>query len=302
VCVPKAKGGLGVRSLGLFNKALLGKWLWRFGLEENNLWRQVLVAKFGVELGGWRTNPIRGAHGCGLWKGILSGWDDYFQHVQFVVGQGNRVRFWEDKWCGDLALKDRFPLLFTCSSNQGATLDTVLRRSASGGVGEWNVTFTRSFNDWEVEMVVEFFHVLSSVAVPNLVPDGLKWNCNKDGVFDSRSFYVALNNRPGLLLTWKSVWKVKAPPRVVFFIWSAAWGKILTCDNLMHRGYTMAGWCCMCQCAKETVDHLLIHCSAIQTLLCSVLFTSIGFCREGCWNYYLGGGIGLEGISPTFGI
>ena len=142
VCVPKAKGGLGVWSLVLFNKALLGKWLWWFGLEENNLWRRVLVAKYRVELGGWRTNPIRGAHGCSLWKGILSGWDDYFQHVQFAVGQGNRVCFWEDKWCGDLALKDRFPLLFTCSSNHGATIDTVLLRSAAGGVGEWNVTFT----------------------------------------------------------------------------------------------------------------------------------------------------------------
>uniref|UniRef100_A0A2N9H4G3 Reverse transcriptase domain-containing protein n=1 Tax=Fagus sylvatica TaxID=28930 RepID=A0A2N9H4G3_FAGSY len=199
----------------------------KFDLEENNLWRRVLVEKFGVEIGGWRTNPIRGAHECGLWKGILSGWDDYFQHVQFVVGRGNRVRFWEDKWCWDLALKDRFPILFTCSSSRGATLDTVLCRSASEGT------------------------------------DGLKWKCNKAGVFDSKSFYAALSNRSGVLFPWKSVWKVKAPPRVAFFIWSVAWGKILTCDNLMRRGYTMAGWCCMCQCAEETVDHLLIHCSAI---------------------------------------
>jgi hypothetical protein len=38
VCVLKAKGRLGIRSLVLLKKALLGKWLWRFGLEENNLW------------------------------------------------------------------------------------------------------------------------------------------------------------------------------------------------------------------------------------------------------------------------
>ena len=74
-----------------------------------------------------------------------------------MVGRGNRVRFWEDKWCGDLALKDRFPILFTCSNSRGATLDTVLCRSVSGGAGEWNVTFTRRFNDWEVGMVTEFF-------------------------------------------------------------------------------------------------------------------------------------------------
>ena len=115
-------------------------------------------------------------------------------------------------------------------------------------------------------MVAEFFQLLSSVAAPNLVPDGLKWKCNKAGVFDSKSFYAALSNRLGVLFPWKSVWKVKAHPRVAFFIWSAAWGKILTCDNLMRRGYTMAGWCYMCQCAEETVNHLLIHCSAIQPL------------------------------------
>uniref|UniRef100_A0A2N9GE45 Reverse transcriptase domain-containing protein n=1 Tax=Fagus sylvatica TaxID=28930 RepID=A0A2N9GE45_FAGSY len=189
VCVPKAKGGLGVRSLVLFNKALLEKWLWRFSLEENNLWRQVLVEKFRVELGGWGTKPIRGAYGCGLWKGIMLGWDDYFQHVEFVIGQD------------------------------------------SGGVGDWNVTFTRGFNDWEVEIVVEFFQLLSSYAVPIMAPDGVKWKYNKAGVFDSCSFYAVLNVRPGLVFLWKMIWKVKAPPRVAFFIWSAAWGKILTCEK-----------------------------------------------------------------------
>jgi hypothetical protein len=30
----------------------------------------------------------------------------------------------------------------------------------------------------------------------------------------------------------KGIWGVKAPRRVAFFVWMAAWGKILTCDNL----------------------------------------------------------------------
>ena len=29
-----------------------------------------------------------------------------------------------------------------------------------------------------------------------------------------------------------------------FFVWTTSWGKILRCENLMKRGFTLAGWCC----------------------------------------------------------
>ena len=46
------KGGLGFRSLVLFNKALLGKWSWRFVRERNPLWKWVIVGKYGLQEGG----------------------------------------------------------------------------------------------------------------------------------------------------------------------------------------------------------------------------------------------------------
>ncbi|KAL6326994.1 hypothetical protein AAG906_012678 [Vitis piasezkii] len=49
VCTGKDKGGLGLRKLALLNKALLGKWIWRYACDKNNLWRQVIKVKYGQE-------------------------------------------------------------------------------------------------------------------------------------------------------------------------------------------------------------------------------------------------------------
>ena len=51
VCAPIANGGLGIRKLSTFNKVLLGKWLWRFGKEDDWLWRRVVASKYGEEWG-----------------------------------------------------------------------------------------------------------------------------------------------------------------------------------------------------------------------------------------------------------
>ncbi len=190
----------------------------------------------------------------------MLGWNEFFQHIEFVVGLGNRLRFWHDKWCGDMTLMDRFPTLYACSTHREATIVFVLMRPATGGPQEWNVIFGRDFNDWELDLVVEFFQHLASNTPTTEGPDGLRWKGCKDGVFASRSFYDLLNVRPVVPFPWKSIWAAKAPSQVSFFIWTATWGRILTCDNLMRRGYTMVGRCCLCCADGETVDHLLLHC------------------------------------------
>ena len=62
----KVKDGLGIRSLLNFNKALLGKWNWRFAMEENSVWRNIISLKYGMDDGGWFSNTPRGNYGVGL--------------------------------------------------------------------------------------------------------------------------------------------------------------------------------------------------------------------------------------------
>ena len=96
---------MGIRKIGLFNQALLRKWLWQFGKDATHLWHQVIATKYGEDSGGWCTRVVRGTHGCGLWKNIRKGADNFFGHVVYAMGEGNRIRFWHDPWSGPTPLK-----------------------------------------------------------------------------------------------------------------------------------------------------------------------------------------------------
>ncbi|RVW82343.1 putative ribonuclease H protein [Vitis vinifera] len=86
VCTEKEKGGLGLRKLIPLNKALLGKWIWRFACEKENLWKQVLVAKYGQEGFGWMTKKANGTFGVGVWKEIMKEKDWCWENMAFIWG------------------------------------------------------------------------------------------------------------------------------------------------------------------------------------------------------------------------
>ena len=96
VCSNKDKGGLGVKSLGTLNKALLAKWVWRFASEDSPLSKNIISLKYGVDKGGWFTKNGKGAFGVGLWKDISKEATVLKQFGNFFVGDGKRFNFWRD--------------------------------------------------------------------------------------------------------------------------------------------------------------------------------------------------------------
>jgi hypothetical protein len=116
-----------------------------------------------------------------------------------------------------------------------------------GGVAHWNVLFTRNAQDWELEMVMSFFDQLYSTRVRHGKVDREVWILSKRRNFEVKTFYKALVCPEAASFPWNGIWRVKAPKRVVFFVWTTALGKILTHDNLRRRGIVVVEWCVMCK-------------------------------------------------------
>jgi hypothetical protein len=112
VCRPLRAGGLGIQNVLKFNKALLGKWLWRYATERKALWYKVIKEKYEEQDGGWCSKEVSGPFGVGLWKHIRQGWDLFARNVRFEVGLGSKILFWHDTWCGNQLLKHAYPSLY----------------------------------------------------------------------------------------------------------------------------------------------------------------------------------------------
>ena len=68
VCLPKERGGLGIKDINTFNMALLGKWKWHLLQNQGELWAKVLESRYG----GWRglEDEARAANESTWWRDL----------------------------------------------------------------------------------------------------------------------------------------------------------------------------------------------------------------------------------------
>jgi hypothetical protein len=91
----------------------------QLGLEREAWWRVVVEAKYGSMWSGWCTVPHTGAS---LWKNIRIGWENFSSHTRLVLGDGSWIRFWHDRWCGDMTLKEEFSVLYNIAREKDASV------------------------------------------------------------------------------------------------------------------------------------------------------------------------------------
>lgn len=94
-CYLKDEGGLEIRRIIETNKALLSKWLWRFGIKEGSLWRRVIAEKYGMD-SKWQTKKITNSYGVSCWKAIMDVNTSFLDGITMEVGSGEHIHFWRE--------------------------------------------------------------------------------------------------------------------------------------------------------------------------------------------------------------
>ncbi|CAL5432957.1 unnamed protein product [Camellia sinensis] len=267
------QGGLGVRRIRDVNLCLLLKWWWRFVTEPESLWYRVLCSKYQFPGGKWFPNPSLNTSSSYIWNGIETAGEHnqslslfFANNLQLKVGNGCRIRFWSDSWCGNVCLKEEFPRLFSLSSQQEGLLKEFVEVSAISK--NWLFTFRRPLFVWEKNELLRLYGIIGSVpSFQAESQDSAIWRASKPG----QSFVSNLYNHTcsvygGTDWFYHLVWIKYLPPKVQFFGWLAWKHKIKTSVFLQQIGVldsSASTLCVFCKAHQESIEHVLIHCPSV---------------------------------------
>jgi hypothetical protein len=272
VCKPKKDGGLGVRNLRLTNISLLAKWRWKLFQPEEEVWKNIVVAKYGSQV--VETSNLGEDHisrvGSSWWRNICLLDKDpcwFVNSITKVVGNGNSTSFWSDVWRGEIPLARRFPRLFSISLQQHGKINQMGTVDDTGW--NWNLTWRRNFFAWEIPIYQELLEIIE-VFSPADREDSWVWRADPSGIFTAKSAYGTLikiqNQRIQLShqqkFVFSNLWKSAAPSKVIAFSWQLVLDRIPSKQNLALRGVDTGNdaRCAACNSELESSAHLFLHC------------------------------------------
>jgi hypothetical protein len=278
MCKPKIEGGLGIRDLRLVNLSLLAKWRWKLLTNGDEVWKNVIVAKYGVlSLGNVRVDAtVRGSLSSTWWKDLCRldngvGWLN--QVTRKKVESGNSTKFWEDIWVGNQALEHRYPRLFSMSVQKGDVISDL--GNWVNGEWLWNLRWHRNFFIWEEPLAIELGEVINNVVITE-AEDRWVWTPNVDEGFSVKSLYMYLHSTliplnpisNSARFAFKNIWRSVVPSKVSALAWQILLDRIPSRENLCKRGvlHYDETRCPLCNTEMETTRHLFLHCPFVSAV------------------------------------
>ncbi|GJY93983.1 RNA-directed DNA polymerase, eukaryota, reverse transcriptase zinc-binding domain protein [Tanacetum coccineum] len=137
ICLPKREGGLGLRSLEIFNRALMTTHIWNILTNKESLWvRWIHMYKLrGRSL--WEVQP-KSTMSWG-WRKILELREHVRPFIWAAMGNGQKTSLWYDQWCLQSPLIWYFSLRDI--PRAGHNLQTCVADLLIHGVWNWPTTW-----------------------------------------------------------------------------------------------------------------------------------------------------------------
>nr|GFA82575.1 hypothetical protein [Tanacetum cinerariifolium] len=187
VCLPKKEGGLGVRRLDHFNKALMVSHIWKLLSLKESLWVK-WIHIYKLRNRSFLDIPYRGKMSWG-WRKLLKLRPIIREFICFDIGDGSKASMWFDMWCSASPLCN--VISFHDIARASFSLDAMVHDCIHEG--GWN---------WPSDWLVKYPSLNSiSILVLNIDKNDVLELRNKDGTYSPFSVQVVWESiRPRDLL------------------------------------------------------------------------------------------------------
>ncbi|GJY65056.1 putative RNA-directed DNA polymerase, eukaryota, reverse transcriptase zinc-binding domain protein [Tanacetum coccineum] len=255
VCLPKDEGGLGIRKLDAFNKALMTTQVWKLLSRKESLWVE-WIHVYKLRGRSFWDIPYRGNMTWG-WRNVLKLRPLIREFIWKKIGNGSTTSVWFDRWC------IQSPLADLISSRdifwEGFNKETKVCDLVKNGVLDWPTSWLSKYPS------------LNAIDSPVLAPnshDLLEWR-NEDGLGCSFSAHTVWNTirTKGYKVRWyDAVWFSCCIPRHAVHLWLVIRRRLKTQDLLRHWDNVnyLHVTCSLCESQPDSHEHFFFECSFSQ--------------------------------------
>ncbi|XP_074298300.1 uncharacterized protein LOC141629152 [Silene latifolia] len=251
--LPRANGGLGLKSVALLSQTTLLKNYWRMQHQPSGLLSRFMVPKYKKDV------PIPSArskvsHPSFFWSGLCRAADALSPGFAWKLGNGSSVDLFSSPWVNGTT-----PSVRVSASSVTPVLSHVISDS-----GTWNhATVYRWFQPPCARTIL-------AMEPPHIdIDDFLYWKYTEDGIYTVRSGYdFLLSDMPTSCspsfyssFPWKVLWNLRCSPKLPLLVWRIVHNILPSLVNLSVRGLQVSTSCVFCHSFPESLDHLFRSCS-----------------------------------------
>ncbi|XP_071741292.1 uncharacterized mitochondrial protein AtMg00310-like [Rutidosis leptorrhynchoides] len=231
VLAPFDHGGLNIGSLKAFNIALVSKCRWRYVNNPDALCLSIIKSIHGDIFVNTSGN------GSSYWHNIVSTCSKAetvgilpSNIFHMVIGNGTKVRFWHDLWCGNTTLFSRFNRLYHLDLCKD---DMVANKWVDG---HWQWTWTREYLGTRNEQLLcSLQNDIDNIQLSDRIDS---WSCSisNDGLYTVKDARLVIDRKILPVLDTNTIWFKFLPNKVNIFLWRFRLDALPTRWNLSARG------------------------------------------------------------------